>query len=94
MRWFSILAIYFLFWFIALFAVLPFGMRTSEEAGARPEPGHAESAPHVFRPWRIVIRTSIVAAVLFGIFYACYAQGWLDVTIPQGTTIEPGRIDR
>lgn len=94
MRWFSLVAIYFLFWFIALFAVLPFGMRTSEEAGAKAMPGHAESAPHIFRPWPIVLRTSIVAAVLLGIFYACYAQGWMNVTIPDGTTIAPGAIDR
>ena len=45
MRWFSIAAIFFLFWFLALFAVLPFSAGTAEEAGEKPVVGHAESAP-------------------------------------------------
>jgi predicted secreted protein len=94
MRWFSIAAIYFLFWFMALFAVLPFGMRTSEEAGHRPEAGHAESAPHIFRPWPIVWRTSLVAAVMLAIFYYCYSQGWLDIKIAAGTTLQSGEIGK
>ena len=44
----SILAIYLLFWVMSLFLVLPFGVRTAEEAGAERVPGHAESAPHGF----------------------------------------------
>jgi predicted secreted protein len=93
MRWFSIAAIYFLFWFMSLFAVLPFGMRTAEEAGERPAPGHAESAPHTFRPWRIVWRTSLAAAILTAAFYTIYRMGWIDVAIPAGTTLDAGRID-
>ena len=94
MRWFSLIAIYFLFWFIALFAVLPFGMRTSEEAGSKAEVGHAESAPHIFRPWPIVLRTSIVAAILTASFYALYRSGLINIKIPEGTTLEAGKIDR
>jgi predicted secreted protein len=82
MRWFSIAAIFFLFWFLALFAVLPFSAGTAEEAGEKPEVGHAESAPHIFRPWPIVLRTTIAAAVLTAIFYAIYRTGWIDVDIP------------
>lgn len=94
MRWFSLVAIYFLFWFMALFAVLPFSARTAEEAGEKAEAGHAESAPHVFRPWPIVLRTSIVAGVMIGIFYFCYAQGWLDIKVRAGSTLQSGMIDR
>lgn len=85
----SALAIYALFWTMTLFVVLPFGMRTAEEAGAQPLPGHAESAPHDFRFGRIVLRTTIVSAILFGLFYANYVYGWigtdiLDWLMPRG----------
>ncbi len=33
MHWTSALAIYVLFWFLAVFLVLPFGVRTTHEAG-------------------------------------------------------------
>ncbi len=82
MRWFSIIAIYFLFWFLALFGVLPFSARTTEEAGETPLPGHVESAPHAFRPWLVVWRTTIVSLALFGVFYAVYRMGYLDIDIP------------
>ena len=41
----SILAIYFLFWVSAAFLMLPFGVRTDEEAGTPKVPGQADSAP-------------------------------------------------
>ena len=50
MRWTSVLAIYILFWTISLFFVLPFGVRTAEEAGVEVEPGHAERASHFQLP--------------------------------------------
>jgi predicted secreted protein len=92
MRWFSIVAIYFLFWFMSLFAVLPFSANPPEEVGAKAEPGHAESAPHVFRPWPIVLRTTAVSLALFAIFYVCYRAGWLDIRLAAGTTLESGKI--
>ncbi len=83
MRWFSIAAIFFLFWFLALFAVLPFSAGTAEEAGEKPGAGHAESAPHVFRPWPIVLRTTIAAAILMAAFYGIYRTGWITIDIPN-----------
>ncbi len=77
----SALAIYALFWTMTLFVVLPFGVRTAEEAGAKPLPGHAESAPHEFRFGRIVLRTTIVSAILFGLFYANYVHGWIGADV-------------
>ncbi|MDH7638607.1 DUF1467 family protein [Sphingomonas oryzagri] len=84
MRWFSLLAIFFLFWFISLFVVLPFSANPPEEVGEKAEIGHAESAPHVFRPWQIVIRTTIAALVLTASFYGIYRTGVLNVDIPDG----------
>jgi predicted secreted protein len=37
------IAIYFVIWWVLLFAILPFGVRTSEEAGESSNPGFAES---------------------------------------------------
>lgn len=79
MKFQSLLAIYILFWAISLFTVLPFGVRTSEEMGARCEPGHAESAPHRFDVGRTALRTTIVASLVFALFYANYRFGWLTI---------------
>jgi predicted secreted protein len=81
MRWTSMLAIYVLFWTISLFMVLPFGVRTAEEEGEQCMPGHAESAPHRFSFGRVALRTTIVAAVLFGVYYANYVYGWIDANM-------------
>jgi predicted secreted protein len=77
MRWTSILAIYLLFWALSVFLVLPFGVRTHEEAGAERVPGQADSAPHQFEVRKLVIRTTIVSAILFGLYYMNYVNGWI-----------------
>lgn len=79
MRLTSIAAIYLLFWVMSLFLVLPWGVRTSEEEGVKTQPGHAESAPHVFRARRVVLWTTVVATVLFGLYYANYVNGWIGI---------------
>jgi predicted secreted protein len=79
MKWTSILAIYILFWTLSLFLVLPFGVRTAEEAGAERLPGHAESAPHRFDLGRVAVRASIVAAVFTALYALNYAYGWIGV---------------
>jgi predicted secreted protein len=77
MRPASLIAIYVLFWAFSVFLVLPWGVRTSAEAGAELVPGQAESAPHEFRPGRIALRVTIVATILFGLFVANYHYGWV-----------------
>lgn len=73
----SISAIYFLFWTFSAFVLLPFGVRTSEEAGEEMVSGQAESAPHHFDLKRHMVRTTIVATILFAIFYLNYVFGWV-----------------
>jgi len=73
----SALAIYVLFWTLTLFVVLPFGVRTAEEAGAEAQAGHAESAPHGFNFGRVALRTTALSAILFGAFYLNYVNGWI-----------------
>jgi len=77
MHWQSALAIYFLFWAFSVFLVLPFGVRTSEEAGGDLVPGQAESAPHRFEPGKIAVRVTIVATILFALFFLNYRFGWV-----------------
>ena len=77
MRWTSALAIYILFWSFSVFLVLPFGVKTTEEAGGELLPGQAESAPHEFNGKRIAIRVTIVATILFALFQLNYHYEWL-----------------
>jgi len=79
MRWTSILAIYVLFCTTSLFLVLPFGVRTAEEEGAAPAPGHAESAPHRFSLPRALLRAALLGAVLTTLYVANYIYGWITV---------------
>lgn len=77
MRATSIAAIYILFWTLTLFLVLPWGVRTSEEEGAGSVPGQAESAPHSFSFGRVALRTTLLSAALFAVYYANYVYGWI-----------------
>jgi len=73
----SILAIYFLFWVLSVFVVLPFGMKTADEAGVEKVPGQADSAPVRFSLGQVAFRSTIVSLVAFGLFYANWHFGWL-----------------
>ena len=75
----SILAIYILFWVMSFFLVIPFGVRTDEEAGVASAPGHADSAPHRFSFGRAAWRATIVSAAAFALFYLNYLYGWIGV---------------
>jgi predicted secreted protein len=75
----SIIAIYVLFWTLSLFLVLPFGVRTAEEEGAKAAPGHAESAPHRFSFGKAALRATILSLVLTGLYVANYIFGWITV---------------
>ena len=77
MKWTSILAIYFLFFVASAFILLPFGVKTDEEAGNKLVPGQAESAPHRFHFWKHMLRAAMVAAALFGLYYANWTYGWI-----------------
>lgn len=77
MRIGSAIAIYFLFWFMSLFLVLPFGVKNAREAGDDLVAGQEHGAPHHFDVWRAVRRTTLVSAILFGAYYANYMYGWV-----------------
>ena len=77
MAWTSIAAIYFLFFVMSAFIMLPFGVRTAEEAGVEKVPGQADSAPVNFRPGKLALRATIIAALCTALFVANYHYGWL-----------------
>ena len=47
----TLIAIYFLIWWVTLFAVLPWGVRNQEETGAV-SPGTDPGAPATHRVWQ------------------------------------------
>lgn len=75
----SIIAIYALFWVMCAFVMLPFGVKTAEELGVDKVPGQADSAPANFRPWRVVLRATVLAAVFTAFFVLNYEQQWITV---------------
>ena len=77
MRWTSMLAIYVLFWALSVFFVLPWGVRTTREAGGDLVPGEADSAAHEFRVVLIAKGVTIVATSLFALFLLNYHFGWI-----------------
>jgi predicted secreted protein len=87
MRWTSILAIYALFWVMSFFLVLPFRLQGKGED--RRVPGQAESAPPLFSFARTARWATIVGALLFGLFYANYVEGWVPV---QALNLVPDRV--
>lgn len=66
------LAIYFIVWWLVLFAVLPFGVRSQQERG-EVTPGSDPGAPAIPRLARKLVWTTIVAGILFALGYVAYA---------------------
>lgn len=68
MGYISFVALYFVLWWLVLFAVLPFGVRTQDEAD-EVTLGTTASAPRGPHMLRAVIATTLVTAVIVGGFY-------------------------
>ena len=77
MRWYSILAIWFLVWVLCAFVVMPFGIRTHDETGHEKIPGQADSAPVNFRPLKVVLRATVLSLVICGLIVLNYTEGWI-----------------
>jgi predicted secreted protein len=69
----TILAIYFLIWWLTLFAVLPWGVRSQYEEGAF-EAGTDPGAPAMHRVWKKLVWTTLIATAISGVLYFCYAS--------------------
>ena len=67
------IAIYFLIWWIVLFAVLPWGVRSQGEGG-EVAPGTDPGAPAVPHLGRKLIWTTLVSLVIFAACYVVYTD--------------------
>ena len=81
------LAVYFVIWWLVLFAVLPIGLRTQDE-DQDVVPGTVASAPTRFRAARIFMTTSVVAALIYGAWYV--AGTYFDISFNDLPVIMPG----
>jgi predicted secreted protein len=70
---FTALAIYFVVWWLVLFAVLPWGVRSQDESG-EVVPGTDPGAPILPNLKRKLVWTTIVATVVFSAWYIAYAN--------------------
>jgi predicted secreted protein len=81
------IAIYFIIWWLTLFAMLPFGLKTQRDAGDVTL-GTVESAPSGRHMGRTFLRTTLVASLLFaGFWYVTQVLGYGIADMPQ---IVPG----
>jgi len=75
----SSIAIYFVVWWVVLFAALPFGVRSQSEDGDVTVPGTDPGAPVLHRmKWKL-IWTTVISAVLFAAGLAAHNAGYLTV---------------
>ncbi|MFO1183823.1 MAG: DUF1467 family protein [Bauldia sp.] len=63
--WLNLLAVYFVIWWVVLFAVLPFGVRTQDEADETILGTHG-SAPTRPMMLRKALITTVISAVIMG----------------------------
>ncbi len=74
MGWPTLIAGYFVVWWLMLFAVLPFGTRPAPQPDALTGWRGTPVAP---RFWRTVLATTIVAAVVWGGTVALIESNWI-----------------
>jgi predicted secreted protein len=72
------LAIFFLIWWVVLFAVLPWGIRSqheSEDMVAGTDPG----APVSVRIGRKLLWTTLVAIAIYAVCFFIYSMHWVTI---------------
>jgi predicted secreted protein len=73
MSWLTSLVVYFLLWWLTLFAVLPFGVKRDDN----PEAGHDPGAPVRTHLWAKVGATTAISGLLWGVAYWLITSSWL-----------------
>ncbi len=68
MKYATLISLYFIFWWITLFAILPLGLHTQAD-DKHVVRGTMKSAPSQFHARRIFTLTTVVSAILFVIWY-------------------------
>lgn len=80
-------AIFFLIWWVVLFAVLPWGVRSQHEGGTI-VPGSDPGAPAIPYLRRKLLWTTFVAALIFAACYVVYVEHLVTI---EGLTAPFGR---
>jgi predicted secreted protein len=83
-----LIAIYFVVWWVVLFAVLPWGVTSQQEAGEiiqGSDPG-APARPLLLRK---AIATTIISTLLLAIGYAVWAAGFISADLLPGALTPP-----
>ncbi len=68
MSWVSLVAVFLIVWWTVLFAMISYGLRTQDDDN-EVTLGTVSSAPRGPHMLRVVIRTTIVALIICGIFF-------------------------
>ena len=71
MNWLSFAAIYFVVWFLALFIVLPIGVRRE----VNPQIGHDLGAPEKAYMWRKAIGAIVISLLITSIIWWSFDFG-------------------
>ena len=88
MTWVSLFAVFFIVWWVVLFATLPFSLRTQDEDG-EVTLGTTASAPRGPHMARAMLRTTIVTVVIFAIYLV--ATRYFGLSWDQIPRIGPGQ---
>ncbi|GAB4119314.1 MAG: DUF1467 family protein [Rhodothalassiaceae bacterium] len=71
--------VYLVIWWLVFFMILPIGVRSHREAGEEIVPGSHESAPVRPMLWRKAGATTVLAGLLWGVFYLISTNGWISL---------------
>jgi predicted secreted protein len=73
LSWTTLAAIYFILWWVVLFAVLPFGVRSQDESGDI-QPGTDPGAPVAHQLGKKALWTTAITSVIFAAFYYAFVN--------------------
>jgi predicted secreted protein len=79
MSFISMLAVYFIIWWVVLFAVLPFGVKSVSEGAHGADDGHDPGAPIHPQMVRKALITTLIAGIIFALFYVGVTTGVLSL---------------
>lgn len=88
MSWISLAAVFFIIWWVVLFATLPFGLRTQDEEGDVTL-GTTASAPRGPHVARAMLRTTLVTLAIFAVYLV--ATRYFGFGFDQIPRLGPGR---
>jgi len=81
-------AIYFVVWWIVLFAVLPWGVKSQDDAGEI-APGSDPGAPARPMLLRKAVATTLISAAILAIGYGVWAAGLIGIDLMPRVLMPP-----